>query len=328
MSLPRIISIRRHGVALSPTIIRVKTYPVATAELLTKELAIQYMRALRLTRRKVNQLIIDFLDGKVSDYELRKEYLRLAQEANDIAQAVLALINFSYLIEDIEDSIKLIERIIIYLCRNKNGLNDFSRILLRNIINNNLTKIYNYKKTLKQIYKSVKEKLVELQIFMNIFGKQLKISFGPAYLQRLDEIAALYVQYSWALNELRAIRLSMNIGLIDFQDELLKMMNEIAMLRQLRAQLRLGELNKDEYIRQVEKSLESIQEIELSITEKIEKFKVMKTDISRNEDYLQKILGRKTFLKLKRMMDISELSIQKINNILSKSKVMATLEED
>ncbi|MEM0236116.1 hypothetical protein, partial [Thermofilum sp.] len=115
MALPRIISIRRYGVAPSPTIIRVKTYPVTIAELLTKELAIQYMRALRLTRRKVNQLIIDFLDGKISDYELRKEYLRLAQEANDIAQAVLALINFSYLIEDIEDSIKLIEKIIIYL---------------------------------------------------------------------------------------------------------------------------------------------------------------------------------------------------------------------
>jgi len=157
VALPRIISIRRYGVAPSPTIIRVKTYPVAIAELLTKELAIQYMRALRLTRRKVNQLIIDFLDGKVSDYELRKEYLRLAQEANDIAQAVLALINFSYLIEDIEDSIKLIEKIIIHLCRNKNGLNDFSQILLRNIVNNNLTKIYNYKKTLKQIYKSMKE---------------------------------------------------------------------------------------------------------------------------------------------------------------------------
>lgn len=312
----RIISVRKLGTPLPPMIVKVRAYPTSIDEILTREIAAQQLRALRMLRGRVYQLINNYLDGKISEEELKREYIRYVKQIKDVTYTTIALIDFSHLIEDLENAINLIEKTINYICFNKNRIDNFNKILVKNIVDRNLAKILNYRKSVSLIRTFVNEKIIELQATIETLSERLKKYRRLNVVQRLDEVAAVYLQYRWASRELLAVQLSMNLGLTDIYDELLRLVNLSSERETLETQLRMGEIDKTEYSRRIQEIRERVVNYRSSILGKVDKYKRLRETISNNEEYLRDFIGEKSYNRLKRILIYSEKSLEKIHKIL------------
>lgn len=330
MAHSRIISIRKLGAPLPPTIVKVKAYPTAIDEILTSELAAQYLRTLRILRGKTYQLINNYLDGKISEEELKREYVRYVKQTKDIAYTTMVLIDFSYLIEDLENSINLVEKLIYYICLNKNKLNNFNKVLIKNILNKNLVKILNYRKCINLVRRSIMERLTELQLTMDILRERQRKNRKTTASQRLDEMAARYTQHRSAVTELLAVQLSMNLGLTDCFDELIRLMEILTERKQLQTQLLAGEIVKEEYNKRILKIYRRMNNYKNTILSKMEDYKELKATINSNREYLKELLGGKSFRRLEKALKTSEKCLKIINRIIEgieSNEFTSTLEE-
>lgn len=318
MHAPRVIAVRKVDIPRAPALISCDAYPLHLSKVLSRELLAQHLRSFRVMRRKADQLLSDFFENRISEYELKKQYLRLAGEFDITVPLILASIDIGFIVEEMRSKINLIEKIILIICKSsQEQYTNFSKELIRIILKGNIYRLIKYRKTLRTIRAHIENAMKDTYYEIEAQKKLLARRSSQSASKRLAALASLYEEYRAALDEIDALQLTMCLGLSKAYSDLAYLLRRKSELDRVKSELEAGEISYAEYTRTVKELNSNIIYLSDNIKRTIDEFQLFKENFANNKEIFSKILNEKLVFALERLMALSSKNAKKIDHLLS-----------
>jgi hypothetical protein len=312
----RVVSVRRVEVSKEPALLAIRAYPITLSVLLAASNVQQNLRTIGIINKSYRDLVTSYLDGKVSEYELKKMSIRLTEEYEHALINFLATLDIAFLVRETEEDLKFIEKLLIGIKR-YGVLDAFTKQLLRGVIKKSIGRVRGYRRIFRILSSSLEERIVEINLAIEHCKKALLRGLLPREeaVNKLRELAREYTKCVHACRELKVLALSINLGLTGTRSTLLRLEEKADELKVLKARLAVGEITSEEYSRlQVEIS-KTIGRLKSELSTELKNFENLEKTFEVNTTQIAEVLGEDALELLRRMLKSSRNSARRIAEI-------------
>jgi predicted transcriptional regulator len=312
----RVVAVRSAGIRKEPALLAMRAYPSALSDLLAESNIQPYLITIVIINRKYRDLVSDYLDGKVGEYELKGTFVRLTEEYERALMNVLASLDITFLVRESEEDLKILEKVLSSI--GKYGTMDaFTKQLLRGIVKRSARRVKSCRKILRIISLNIEERISEI----NSAIEYTKKAHFKGLLSReevgnkLRELAREYSKYVRARRELNVLALSMNLGLTGTTSTLLRLEEKAEEVKELQARLTVGEITSNEFTEKLNEIISTINNLKSDLATELKNFETLEKIFEENAVRIAEIFDKDSLELLRKMFNSSKRSAKRIAEI-------------
>lgn len=307
---------RKVEVRGEPALLAARAYPAALSELLAASDARRYLQAVNAIERRLRGLVSSYLDGQVSERELKEEFVRLAEEREQALLNALAALDAMFVVKEAEEELRMVEKVLASI----GGLGSpdaFTRQLLRSVVKRSLERVRSSRKVLKALSYMLEEKINEINFNMEYLKKAVSARLLPREEAsgRLAALAREYSRCARARRELEVLSLSLNLGLTGTADLLFRLGEKIEEAKVLQARLAVGEISSDEYVEAMGSLEAALEELRRGLEGELRNFEALREAFEKNSARVSEVLGEDVHGRLLKMLEASRKCAERIASV-------------
>jgi hypothetical protein len=308
--------VRKVEVRGEPALLAARAYPAALSELLAASDARRYLQAVNAIERRLRGLVSSYLDGQVSERELKEEFVRLAEEREEALLNALAALDVMFVVKEAEEELKIVEKVLAGI----GGLGSpdaFTRQLLRGVVRRSLERARSSRKVLKALSYMIEEKINEINFNMEYLKKAVSARLLPREeaAGRLAALAREYAKFARAYRELKALSLSLNLGLTGASSILFRLEEKADELKVLQARLAVGEISSDEYMEAMNNLEATLEGLRSGLKDELKNFELLQEAFEKNSARVAEILGGDVSRRISKMLKASRRCAERIASV-------------
>jgi len=308
--------VKKVEVRSEPVLLTARAYPAALLEFLAASDARRYLQAVNVIERKLRGLVSSYLNGEVSERELKEKFVRLAEEREEELLNALAALDVMFVVKEAEEELKMVEKFLAGVGGLENP-DAFTRQLLRSVVRRSLERVRSSRKVLKALSSTIEEKINEINFNMEYLKKAVSARLLPREeaVGRLAALAREYTKCARAYRELKALLLSLNLGLTGTSSIFFRLEEKADELKVLRARLAVGEISSDEYMEAMNSLEATLEKLRSGLKDELKNLELLQEAFEKNSARVAEILGGDVSRRISKMLKASRRCAERIASV-------------